>query len=319
MYDSIMLSVDSYKVSMPSQYPAGTEYVSSYIESRGGMYARTVFYNLQAYIKKYLLTPITKQQIDFAAAFWNQHGEPFDRAKWDYILEKHNGYLPLKITAVPEGTVVPTKHVLCTVVNTDPNCWWLTTWIETSLLRAIWYGTTVATRSWTIKQLIKSYFDKSVVDQSGLGFKLHDFGNRGVSSEESAGIAGSAHLLNFMGTDTPEGILYANKFYSDGAFTMYGYSIPASEHSTITSWGKANEIEAFKNMIKNFAKPGAIFACVSDSYDIYKAAEMWVSLKDEIQASGVTLVVRPDSGDPVEVIPRILRTLAQGFGYETNA
>lgn len=321
MSNSIIVSVDSYKVSMPKQYPAGTEYVYSYIESRGGIYPQTVFYNLQAYIKKYLLKPITKADIDFAEMFWTQHGEPFYREGWDYILEKHNGYLPLKIYAVPEGTVVPVKNVLCSVVNTDPKCWWLTTWIETSLLRAIWYGTTVATRSWTIKQLIKSYFDKSVVEQSGLPFKLHDFGNRGVSTQESAGVAGSAHLLNFMGTDTPEGIMFANEFYpeANGTFTMYGYSIPASEHSTITSWGKANELDSFKNMIKQFAKPGAIFACVSDSYNIYEAAKMWVSLKDEIQSSGATLVVRPDSGDPVVVIPAILRTLAEGFGYTTNS
>ena len=97
------------------QYPPKTTGVYSYIEARGGKYPFTVFFGLQAYIKHYLLTPITVEDIDEAEALWALHGEPFNRAGWEYILSKHAGFLPVRINAVPEGTVVPYKNVLCTV------------------------------------------------------------------------------------------------------------------------------------------------------------------------------------------------------------
>ena len=126
---SIILNSDSYKYSMFNQYPPGTETVYSYIESRGGKWDSTVFFGLQAFIKEYLLTPITQEDIDEADAIITAHGEPFYREGWEYILKEHNGYLPLIIKAVPEGTVVPVKNVLVTVENTDPKCFWLTTFL----------------------------------------------------------------------------------------------------------------------------------------------------------------------------------------------
>ena len=228
---SIILNTDSYKVSMFKQYPVGTTGVYSYIESRGGRYDRTVFFGLQAFIKEYLLDPITQNDIDFAEEILTAHGEPFNRAGWQYILDKHMGYLPVVIKAVPEGSVIPVKHVLATIENTDPECFWLTTWLETALLRAVWYPTTVATQSWTIKQVIKNFLEKTG-DPSTINFKLHDFGARGVSSMESAGIGGAAHLVNFMGTDTITGVLYAREFYNAG---ISGFSIPAAEHSVACS------------------------------------------------------------------------------------
>jgi nicotinamide phosphoribosyltransferase len=139
--------------------------------------------------------------IDIADEILTAHGEPFNRAGWQYILDTHRGYLPVVIRAVPEGTVVPVSNVLATIENTDPECFWLTTWLETALLRAVWYGTTVSTQSYTIKQVILDYLERTG-DPSTIDFKLHDFGARGVSSLESAGIGGAAHLVNFMGTDT---------------------------------------------------------------------------------------------------------------------
>ena len=212
---NLILNTDSYKVSMFKQYPAGTTGVYSYIESRGGRYDRTVFFGLQAFIKEYLLWPITQADIDIADEILTAHGEPFNRAGWQYILDKHNGYLPVVIRAVPEGTVVPVKNVLATIENTDPECFWLTTWLETALLRAVWYGTTVATQSYTIKQVILDYLERTG-DPGTIDFKLHDFGARGVSSMESAGIGGAAHLVNFMGTDTITGVLYAREYYNAG-------------------------------------------------------------------------------------------------------
>ena len=314
---NIILNTDSYKVSMFKQYPAGTTGVYSYIESRGGRYDRTVFFGLQAFIKEYLLSPITQSDIDIADEILTAHGEPFNREGWQYILDKHMGYLPVVIRAVPEGTVVPTRNVLATIENTDPQAFWLTTWLETALLRAIWYPTTVATQSYTIKQVILDYLERTG-DPSTIDFKLHDFGARGVSSLESAGIGGAAHLVNFMGTDTISGILFAREYYNAG---IAGFSIPAAEHSTITSWGRDGEVNAYRNMVNQFAKPGAILAVVSDSYDIYNAAEkLWgEELRQQVIDSGATVVIRPDSGDPVEVNRNLIQILDRKFGSTVNA
>jgi nicotinamide phosphoribosyltransferase len=314
---NLILNTDSYKVSMFKQYPAGTTGVYSYIESRGGRYDRTVVFGLQAFIKEYLLEPITQADIDIADEILTAHGEPFNRAGWQYILDRHAGYLPVVIRAVPEGTVVPVKNVLATIENTDSECFWLTTWLETALLRAVWYGTTVATQSWTIKQVILDYLERTG-DPTTIDFKLHDFGARGVSSMESAGIGSAAHLVNFMGTDTITGVLFAREYYNAG---IAGFSIPAAEHSTITSWGRDNEVKAYENMLTQFARPGTILAVVSDSYDIYNAAsKLWgEELRQQVIDSGATVVIRPDSGDPVEVNRRLVEILGEKFGYTVNS
>jgi nicotinamide phosphoribosyltransferase len=314
---NIILNVDSYKVGMDQMYPPNTVGVYSYIESRGGVYDKTLFFGLQAYIKEYLTKPITQADIDDAEELFAMHGEPFNRENWQYILDEYNGYLPVVIKAVPEGTVLDTKNVLVTVENTDKKCYWLTTWLETSILRAVWYSTTVATQSWSIKQVIKDYLEKTG-DPSLIDFKLHDFGSRGVSSFESAGIGSAAHLINFKGTDTITGILFAREYYNE---KMAGYSIPAAEHSVITSWGRDNEADAYRNMLTKFARPGSIVAVVSDSYDIYNACEnIWGdSLKETIIESGATLVIRPDSGDPEEVCCKVVEILDKKFGHTVNA
>ena len=314
---NIILNTDSYKVSMFKQYPAGTTGVYSYIESRGGQYDSTVMFGLQAFIKEYLLDPITQADIDVADEILTAHGEPFNREGWQYILDTYKGYLPLVIRAVPEGTVVPVSNVLATVENTDPECFWLTTYLETALLRAVWYGTTVATQSYTIKQVIAEYLEKTG-DPTAIDFKLHDFGARGVSSMESAGIGGAAHLVNFMGSDTITGVLYAREYYNAG---VAGFSIPAAEHSTVTSWGREGEVDAYRNMLKQFGREGSILAVVSDSYDVFNAAaKLWgEELRDEVIASGATVVIRPDSGDPVAVNRQLIEILGQKFGYTTNA
>ena len=314
---NIILNTDSYKTSMFQQYPLGTTGVYSYIESRGGRYDRTVFFGLQAFVKEYLLEPITQADIDFADEILTAHGEPFNRKGWEYILREHDGFLPVVIRAVPEGTVVGVKNVLATIENTDPRCWWLTTWLETALLRAIWYPTTVATQSWTIKQVILDFLERTG-DPSTIDFKLHDFGARGVSSFESAGIGGAAHLVNFMGTDTISGILFAREYYGAG---VAGFSIPAMEHSTVTSWGRTGETEAYKNMLTVYGKQGAILAAVSDSYDVFWAAEhIWgEELRQQVIDSGATVVIRPDSGDPVAVNKALIEILGKKFGYTKNA
>ena len=315
-FDSILFNTDSYKYSHWLQLPEGTTNLFSYIESRGGEFKESLFFGLQSFIKNYLLKPITQEEIDFAEPIILAHGEPFNRAGFERIVKVHGGYFPVKIRAVPEGTLVPIKNALVTIENMDPQMPWVTNFLETALLRSVWYGTTVATNSFNIKRLIKKYLDKTG-DPSGLPFKLHDFGARGVSSRESASLGGAAHLINFMGTDTVDGFIELMKNYE--ATTVPGFSIPAAEHSTITIWGKENEVKAYQNMIAKFGKPGALVAVVSDSYDIYNACKMWgTTLKQQVIDSGAIVVVRPDSGEPHIVVKEVLDILAENYGYTVN-
>ncbi|SFU13955.1 nicotinate phosphoribosyltransferase [Paraburkholderia aspalathi] len=310
-----ILNTDSYKASHYLQYPPEASAMFSYIESRGGRYDRTLFFGLQMLIKEYLCRPITPAMIDQAKAFFTAHGEPFNEAGWRYIVEHHNGYLPVRIRAVPEGSVVPTHNVLVTVECDDPEVFWLASYLETMLLR-VWYPITVATQSWHLRNTIRAYLEKSSDDLTQLPFKLHDFGARGVSSAESAAIGGSAHLVSFMGSDTVLGVVAANHYYNE---PMAAFSVPAAEHSTITSWGRERETDAFRNMIAKFGKPGAIVSVVSDSYDLFAALEVWgTTLKQAVLDSGGTLVIRPDSGDPLTIVLQTMRALEASFGSTVN-
>lgn len=316
-----ILDTDSYKASHFVQYPPGTEYVYSYIESRGSdipKYDSILFFGLQAFIKSFLLKPVTMENINEAEEFWKSHGEPFSRDKWVSLVHKHKGYYPVEIKAVPEGMVINQKNVLATIVNTDPEFYWLTSYVETALLRAIWYPSTVATISWECKQhIIRSWERTSDAPKDIINFKLHDFGARGVSSSESAELGGMAHLVNFMGSDTVAGIRAAKAYYNE---PMAGFSIPAAEHSTITSWGPEREVDAYRNMLLAFPN-NPLVAVVSDSYDLWNAIEnIWgKELKDEIIASGKTLVIRPDSGDPLKVPIEALGKLGKIFGWTKNS
>lgn len=310
---NFILNTDSYKASHFLQYPPGTEKVYSYIESRqGGEYNQVVFFGLQGFLNQIKGKVVTQTDIEEAEAFFNLHGEPFNRLGWQHIVDKWNGRLPLKISAVSEGNVIPSGNVLVTVENTDENVPWLTSYIETALLRAVWYPTTVATVSWSIKQVIKDFLNDTCDDPDNvLPFRLHDFGARGVSSMESAGIGGAAHLVNFLGTDTISGILYASKNYF--AQDMSGFSIPAAEHSTITAWGKNREKDAYLNMVHRFGGYGKLYAVVSDSYDLDNAVRnIWTKdLKDIVKITGGTVVIRPDSGNPVDTPVRVVRELKE--------
>lgn len=313
-----LLLTDSYKLTHWKQYPPGTEKVYSYFESRGGLFEETVFFGLQYYLQEYLAGKFfSYDDIFFAEHFCQKHfgrDDLFNRKGWQHIWWEHGGKLPVSIKAVPEGTVVPTSNVLMTIENTDPEVPWLTNFLETLLVQ-VWYPMTVATLSREMKRLIRAHLAKSG-DPSLIDFKLHDFGFRGVSSVESAGLGGAAHLINFQGTDTLAGIVLAQRHY---CADMPGYSIPASEHSTITSWGRAHEADAYENMLAQF--PEGLVACVSDSFDIYKACtDIWGDkLKEKVLGRKGTLVVRPDSGDPPTVVGQVLDALGEKFGYTMNA
>ncbi|CCN83957.1 Nicotinamide phosphoribosyltransferase [Vibrio nigripulchritudo SFn27] len=315
---NIILNTDSYKASHYLQYPPKTEFVSSYIESRGGEYPQGVYFGLQMFLDQYLSKPLSQEDIDEAKAVLTAHGEPFNEEGWQYILDTHNGYLPVEIQALPEGSVVPPRTPLVQIQNTDPKCAWLTSYLETALLRAVWYPTTVASKSFAIKSIIRRYLEETADSLDGLPFKLHDFGARGAASNEAASIGGLAHLLNFMGTDTVSALVYARRYYNED---IAGYSIPAAEHSTITAWGQQNEKLAYQNMLEQFAKPGSLVAVVSDSYDLFHAIDhIWGDeLKEKVEQSGGTLVVRPDSGNPVEIVAQTIERLMAKFGESRNS
>jgi nicotinamide phosphoribosyltransferase len=316
-----IIRTDSYKLSQWMQYPKDTVRISSYIESRGGE-DQSVFFGLQAFIKQYMMTPITMADINRAELIVKAHGLPFNREGWEIIVNEYGGMLPLEIEAVPEGTVMETRNIQVQIVNTDSRLFWLTSYVETAMLRGIWYPSTVATKSRKMKKIIAAALHKTsdvpVADQ--IMFKLHDFGARGASSSETAMLGGMGHLINFMGTDTVEALVGAMEYYNTDA--VPGFSIPASEHSTITSWGgPEGEVKAFENMINTFAGEGKLYACVSDSYDIYAAArDLWGGvLKDRVISAGGTLVVRPDSGDPETVPVEVIGILMDRFGFTINS
>lgn len=320
-HNNIMLMTDSYKSTHYNFYPKNTTKIYSYLEARGGDLPEAVFFGLQYYLKKYLSgVQVTPEKIDEAEKFWNSHFgfNRFNREGWEHILKQHNGVLPLRIKAVPEGTVVPIKNVMMTIENTDPKCFWLTNYIETLLMK-LWGPITIASNSRRLKKLISKYYDKTTdlpedVKAIASSYSMHDFGYRGVSSEESARILGAAHLINFRGTDTAGAIQLLQDYYEGGEAGAIGNSVDATEHSVMCSFGKDDELGAIRNAIDAACEPDgtpvAIASIVSDTYDIYQACDKYYGqeLRELIlsrqtkNGDPAKIVVRPDSGDPIDVL-----------------
>ena len=313
---NFILYSDAYKHSHWRQYPKGTTHIYSYFESRGGKFDSTVFYGLQILLKKYFEGVVIEQwMIEEADEFCKKMFgfDYFNRKGWQRIVDVHGGRLPIRIKAVPEGTAVPLHNVLMSVENTDPEIPFITNFVETALVQ-VWYAITVCTNSYNIKKVIGEYAKKAGEQVSP--FHLNDFGFRGVSSRESAGIGGSAHLVNFMGTDTLEGIKYAMDYY--GA-DVCGYSVMAAEHSTVTAYTKEGELNAYTSFLENFPDE-ALLSIVCDSYDTMNAVDNLFGkvLKDKILARKGKLVVRPDSGYPPQISVDVLRSLWNSFGGTVN-
>lgn len=319
--ENLILLADAYKYSHHKLYLPGTQYIYSYLESRGGKFNETVFYGLQYFLKEYLQgVVITKEKIDEAETLLPQvfgRNDVFDRSKFDYIIEKHGGKLPVRIKAVAEGTSVPVQNVLMTIENTDPACYWLTNFLET-LLMQVWYPCTVASVSREIKKVVRQYYEATASEAAfaGIDFVLNDFGFRGASSVESAGLGGSAHLVNFAGSDTLAASVFAKRYYH--ATQAVGLSIPATEHSICTLLGEEGELEIFRHVLNTF--PTGTIACVSDSYNIFRACETYwgTELKEQILNRKGTLVIRPDSGDAVQTLLRVFDILMNKFGFTIN-
>ena len=318
MLDNIILQTDSYKLTHWKMYPPYTTLIHSYFEARkGARFKHTTFFGLQYYIKRYLTgVRVTAEGLSAARLFSLKHfGQDLLNVEgWQHIIDVHNGHLPVKIYAVAEGSAHLENTPLFTIENTDPKCYWLTNHLETLLVQ-VWYASTVATLSRYCKAMLKTYLEMTADNTEGLPFKLHDFGYRGVSSSESAAVGGAAHLVNFQGSDTLAACELLMEYYGSD---MPAFSVPAAEHSTITSWGESREIEAYDNILT--AYPHGIVSVVSDSYDLdYACTKLWLSLKDKISRRKGALVIRPDSGDPASTVIRTLNNLGNGFGYKTNS
>lgn len=316
MNTNLILKTDSYKLTHGAMYPDGTKGVYSYLEARKG--ARdpyTVFFGLQPILRE-LARGITVEGFIEAADIAQIHLGPgiFNKKGWDRVLKKHQGQLPLRIKAVPEGTPVPVGNVMMTVENTDPELPWLTNALESKLLH-VWAPTTIATTSREVKAILKRKLEQvghtTAEIEAALPFMLQDFGYRGVSSDQSAEAGGAAHLTSFKGTDTLVALKFAHDEY-DADYATLGFSVPATEHSIMTSLGKLGERALVGDLLRKY--PTGILSMVGDSYDIFRfTADLGSTFKEAVLARDGKTVVRPDSGNPLTQVPEILRILWDSF------
>jgi nicotinamide phosphoribosyltransferase len=325
--NNILTKSDSYKLNHWNQYDPLTEYVYAYFEARkGAKYGNTVFFGLQYILKQYLVgVVVTQEKIDRAAALSKAHfgnDSFFNRAMWEHILHKHGGKLPVRIKAVPEGTPVTVNNIMMSVENTDPLCFSLTNFLE-SILTHVWYSSTVATLSREVKKMYKHWLSGTADSDAGIMFMLHDFGYRGVSSDESAAIGGAAHLINFLGTDTvPAMEMIVDYYHGNKDFTGIAYSVAATEHSIMTSKGQEGEYEIVDRLFEVYKR--GILSCVADSYNYETfVVKMGTEYKNRILERDGVFVIRPDSVTPNNPTPEdlcvwTLNSLWETFGGTIN-
>ncbi|KAF8939396.1 nicotinate phosphoribosyltransferase family-domain-containing protein [Dissophora ornata] len=313
---------DSYKTTHPFIYPKAQKMVA-YGEMRQAYDKdpndqRIVYYGIRYIIENYLAKKWTLQDVEQAEVFFATHNAgftsfPYPKDLFIKIVKEHDGYFPVKIEALPEGTACH-AHVPAFQITAEGEMSRLVTFLETQLTM-IWYPITVATLSRRSRDLIQAAYDRSVDEDSfwSLESRLHDFGFRGCTSVEQSVIGGTAHLLNFTGTDTMSAAFYA-QFQLNGGEPVAS-SIPASEHSVMTAF--RTEKEAMEAMIEKFGE--GVFACVMDSYDYQRALDSVLPAVASFKLEkGGFLVLRPDSGDVVDAVMQGLRAAEKVFGCDVN-
>lgn len=321
--NNFIFKTDSYKLGHWSQYPEGTEGVYSYLEARkGAEFDHTVFVGLEPILKSIAGIKIGYAEIAEAkrlAAIHFGNDYSFNEEGWMHIWKECDGMLPVRIKAVPEGSVIPTGNVLMTIENTDPKCFWLTNALE-SLLLHVWYPTTVASLSYAVKQDLKVALERTGCSLDGLPFMLHDFGYRSATTDEAAAIGGLGHLVNFLGTDTLPALLLAIDAYAADPNTL-AFSVPATEHSVMTADGRSGEMNQVARLLKQ--NPTGIISCVADSYNIYQFVENLKMFKVDILKRDGKFVVRPDSTTlehptPGSLVVDLLGRMERIFGATEN-
>jgi nicotinamide phosphoribosyltransferase len=298
---NILLQNDCYKLGHMNMYNPEVCEIYSYLEARKPN-SDIVFFGLQYYIKQYLINPQINV-IEFIDAWKNIFGENVPQN----VLEKccrleELGYLPVEIKAVPEGEVVESKNVLLTIRNTVDGFEWLVGFLE-SLILKVWNTCSVATCSLTYRLLVEKYAKETCDNNFHIQYQVHDFGYRGVSSEETADLSGSSHLLCFLGSDTVPTYSFVNEFYGKNIKTSKILaSVPASEHSVMCSYTPDGELGAYKRFI-NELYPTGIVSIVSDTYDYFRVLTDYLpQLKEDILKRDGKVVIRPDSGVPELII-----------------
>lgn len=297
---NLLLSTDVYKVGHGDQYPAGTNKVYSYLCARKDFgkteVDKIIFFGLQYYLQKYLMKCPTHSDVSEFEKIY-QNIAPLSNQTIHRMRKLANlGYLPLRIKALPEMREYPLQISLMTITNTHPDYYWLVNYIEGLMLK-LWYPCSVATRSKQYYDLARKYSSLTCDSDVHLPYAVHDFGYRSVSSEESAGIGGAAHLLNFAGSDTILGEYVLQKYYGQSK----AKSVAASEHSVMCSHGREDEFKSFERMLELY--PTGIVSIVSDTYDLWNVLTNYTErLKDRILARDGKVVFRPDSGNPESII-----------------
>lgn len=350
-----ILNVDSYKLAHYTFEEQGKTSAYGYIEARvGGDYTQVTFFGLQYFILFYLGKPITMQMIDEAEDQILQHGLPFNRAGWELLVTRHGGRLPFRIKALREGTVVPQGCVQATIECLDEDFAWMAIYVETCLLRAVWFTSTIAERTARWHDKLLPFLERTGTPEE-INFKILDFGARGSESTESAGLAGMAVLTTSNVTDNQMGIRFARKAYGAGTDTatrVYcpAFSIPATEHSVTTEWEARGEYAFFENILNTYGSrplnPDGSRVAVSvviDTYDQDQAVAIWGTnsgqpltlrytvdgqevtiehqkggLRRRLKDSNMRVVLRPDSGDPRTNLPHLLELAGQYFGFTVN-
>ncbi|ENV09338.1 hypothetical protein F966_01995 [Acinetobacter higginsii] len=315
-------AIDFYKADHRRQYPVGTEYVYANFTPRSSRLAKMlpdfddkiVFFGLQGFIKHFLIETwnegfFNQAKAKVVAAYKRRMDNALGEGAVpvEHIEALHDlGYLPLKIKALPEGSRVNIKVPVLTIINTDPNFFWLTNYIETVLSAELWKSCTTASIAYEYKRLLSQYAEKTGAPLDFVAVQGHDFSSRGMSGIYDAAQSGVGHLTSFIGTDSVASIDYAEEYYN--ATGVVGVSVPATEHSVMCMGSEESEFETFRRLICELY-PAGVVSIVSDTWDFWRViTEFSVELKAEIlkrqpNALGLAKVVfRPDSGDPVKII-----------------
>ena len=313
MKTSPMLLTDFYKVGHIRQYPPGTEYVYSNLTPRSTRIKgvdEMVFFGLQYFCTEYLIKTFRRAFFDRPrASVMDEYRRRIrtalggDLDSYDHIEAIHAlGYLPVHIKAVPEGTLVPMRVPCLTIVNTRPEFYWVTNFLETLMSACLWQPCTSATIAHEYRKLLDRAAQMTGMPPEFVQWQGHDFSFRGLSSPESAVLSGMAHLLSFTGTDTIPAIDALEQYYgADAERELIGGSVPATEHSVMCAGGEDDELGTFKRLLDLY--PAGILSIVSDTWDLWHVlTSLLPALKERIMARDGKLVIRPDSGDPVKIL-----------------
>lgn len=312
-----MLLTDGYKLDHRRQYPEGTQYVYSNWTPRSNAYFPeaedgAVVFGVQYFIKKYLIEAFNRHFFsmdeEIAVASFKRRIDTFlgeNQVGVEHIRSLHRlGYLPIRIKSLPEGSVCPIRVPMLTVVNTHPDFFWVTNFLETIMSCELWLPMTSATTARIYRKELERHAEKTGFDKDiMLGFLCHDFSMRGMAGLEASVTSGMGHLTSFVGSESIPAIGAVEEYYNmDAEKELIAATVPASEHSVMCAGGKEDEFGTFKRFITELYPKGFV-SIVSDTWDLWQVVTDFIPrLKDEILSRDGRLVVRPDSGDPVDII-----------------